>query len=445
MENKNNATASEEESSSALTTTATTDRHYFPNGIQVLVVDDDITSLTSIQYMLQSCDYQVTTTSRAMDVLYMLREKKTSFDLVITAVHMPEMDGFKLLEQIERMEIDLPVIMISDDDSTNTVMKSITHGACDYLIKPVRMEMVKNLWQHVVRRKMRDKKDVNNFESNGNGSRNQNPTDDADAEYACSMNESASSKSFKKRKEEESEVEGRDETSTTKKQRVVWSSDLHEKFILAVKQLGVDKAVPKKILEHMKVPKITRENVASHLQKYRLYLKRLSGVAQNATKHNMATPHLGEMPLDFGHDLQDSDQFQLRQSLLAIQQKDCKQLTTNNDLMALNDSRDPMNFFHGVAPTGMQFGSLSHPDSLYGYQSMNSTVVYNSPPMPSMYGFPTNQFTQPHGHDYPLVNEALVLPNKFTSTIVGKDEGSMVFDITRGSTPSYNSDNKFLD
>ncbi|KAJ6312872.1 hypothetical protein OIU77_014406 [Salix suchowensis] len=42
----------------------------------------------------------------------------------------------------------------------------------------------------------------------------------------------------------------------------------------------ISEAVPKRILELMNVPGLTRENVASHLQKFRLYLKRLSGVAQ---------------------------------------------------------------------------------------------------------------------------------------------------------------------
>ncbi|URD74139.1 response regulator [Musa troglodytarum] len=47
-----------------------------------------------------------------------------------------------------------------------------------------------------------------------------------------------------------------------------------------------DEAVPKRILELMNVPGLTRENVASHLQKFRLYLKRLSGVAQHHTGLN---------------------------------------------------------------------------------------------------------------------------------------------------------------
>eukprot|EP01024_Parvocaulis_polyphysoides_P074638 TRINITY_DN9629_c0_g1_i4.p1 TRINITY_DN9629_c0_g1~~TRINITY_DN9629_c0_g1_i4.p1 ORF type:complete len:345 (+),score=51.43 TRINITY_DN9629_c0_g1_i4:146-1180(+) len=65
------------------------------------------------------------------------------------------------------------------------------------------------------------------------------------------------------------------------KKRLVWTDDLHYRFITAVHQLGVNNAVPKNILQLMNIKGMTRENVASHLQKYRLYLKKLAGVAQN--------------------------------------------------------------------------------------------------------------------------------------------------------------------
>ena len=55
------------------------------------------------------CIYAVTTCERAADALKILRENKDGFDVVISDVHMPDMDGFKLLELVG-LEMDLPVI-----------------------------------------------------------------------------------------------------------------------------------------------------------------------------------------------------------------------------------------------------------------------------------------------------------------------------------------------
>jgi SHAQKYF class myb-like DNA-binding protein len=54
-----------------------------------------------------------------------------------------------------------------------------------------------------------------------------------------------------------------------RRQRLIWTPDLHARFLAAVNQLGIRNAVPKNILAIMGVEGMTRENVASHLQKYR--------------------------------------------------------------------------------------------------------------------------------------------------------------------------------
>ncbi|KEH35772.1 putative response regulator and transcription factor RR-A-type family [Medicago truncatula] len=185
----------------------------FPIGMRVLAVDGDSTHLSDLETRLRSCQYHVTTTSQAKTALTMLRENKDKFDLVIADVHLPDMDGLKLLELVE-LETDLPVVvMLSESSDNELVMKAVFHGASDFLVKPVRLQELKTIWQHVIRKK-KDNEDL----------------------------------------------------SAQKKSQSVWSVELHHKFVAAVNQLGIDKAVPEKILGLMNVENITREDVASHLR-----------------------------------------------------------------------------------------------------------------------------------------------------------------------------------
>lgn len=262
----------------------------FPVGMRVLAVDDDPICLKLLDGLLRKCQYHVTTTSQARTALAMLRENKYRFDLVISDVHMPDMDGFKLLELVG-LEMDLPVIMLSANSDSKLVMKGITHGACDYLVKPVRLEELKNIWQHVIRRK---KVEPKNHKSNDQDKAHQGGGEGERGSH-LSGNADQNRKVNKKRKDEEyeSDENGNDneDPATQKKPRVVWSIELHKKFVTAVHQLGLEKAVPKRILDLMNVEGLTRENVASHLQKYRLFLKRIN--SQDAQQANMVAAALG--------------------------------------------------------------------------------------------------------------------------------------------------------
>ncbi|CAL9054257.1 probable transcription factor GLK1 isoform X1 [Musa acuminata AAA Group] len=60
-----------------------------------------------------------------------------------------------------------------------------------------------------------------------------------------------------------------------RKAKVEWTPELHRRFVQAVEQLGIDKAVPSRILELMGIDCLTRHNIASHLQKYRSHRKSL--------------------------------------------------------------------------------------------------------------------------------------------------------------------------
>jgi two-component response regulator (ARR-B family) len=110
------------------------------------------------------------------------------------------------------------------------VYKGISHGACDYLVKPVRLSELQNIWQHVVRKQKTTSKDQNRNPniSGGNSQQNKNL-----------------GKRRKDQAEEEENEEGEgtgdeNDPSSQKKSRVVWSVDLHRKFVSAVNQLGLE-------------------------------------------------------------------------------------------------------------------------------------------------------------------------------------------------------------
>ncbi|KAM0932150.1 putative response regulator and transcription factor RR-A-type family [Dioscorea sansibarensis] len=243
----------------------------FPYGLRVLVVDDDPTWLKILEKMLKKCSYEVTTCGLARVALHMLRERKDKFDIVISDVNMPDMDGFKLLEHVG-LEMDLPVIMMSVDGETSRVMKGVQHGACDYLLKPVRLKELRNIWQHVYRKKIHEVKEIEGHDSSED-IQILSRYEDFDEKQVFGGVDSVRKRKDMDNKELADQEYG--DSSAAKKARVVWTVDLHQKFVDAVNQIGFDKVGPKKILDLMNVPGLTRENVASHLQKYRLYLSRI--------------------------------------------------------------------------------------------------------------------------------------------------------------------------
>ncbi|KAF8401395.1 hypothetical protein HHK36_012333 [Tetracentron sinense] len=219
-----------------------------PVGLRILVVDDDITCLMMLDKMLGNCLYeegvglcdlsndylswfrclQSPYCQQAEFVLSMLRVNKGGFDIVISDIHMPNMNGFELLKCIG-LEMDLPVIPL--------VMKGVKHGACDYLIKPVQVEAIRYIWQHVVRKRRNEVKELDQSSCMEDCDQHQKPSEGAD--YVCPENE-GNWRNLKRRKDEEDEGEERDDTSTLKKRRVVWSVELHQLFATVVNQLGND-------------------------------------------------------------------------------------------------------------------------------------------------------------------------------------------------------------
>ncbi len=100
----------------------------------ILAVDDDPHILEVLEVRLVSAGYDVVTASDGQEALDVLA--KTPVRLVISDIRMPGMDGMRLLEEMERRGLRLPIIFLTAHGSIPGAVEAIKHGAVDYLTKP---------------------------------------------------------------------------------------------------------------------------------------------------------------------------------------------------------------------------------------------------------------------------------------------------------------------
>ncbi|KAJ4904359.1 Two-component response regulator-like APRR9 [Raphanus sativus] len=122
--------------------------------LRVLLVESDDSTRQIITALLQKCSYKVVAVSDGLAAWETVKGKTHKIDLILTELDLPAISGFALLALVMEHEAckHIPVIMMSSQDSMAMVLKCMLRGAADYLIKPMRKNELKNLWQHVWRR-----------------------------------------------------------------------------------------------------------------------------------------------------------------------------------------------------------------------------------------------------------------------------------------------------
>ncbi len=172
----------------------------------------------------------------------------------------------------------LPIscVVMSSNGETHTVLRGVTHGAVDFLIKPVRLEELRNMWQHVVRKK-RDLVGGSRARGwpggrtprthppharavlrPGGGAASSDPSPgglmriaavvrpcmqvkEESEDHSAEKDDAGGGGDVSKKRKEPNGTEGQDDDgNASKKPRVVWSVDMHQQFVNAVNQLGVD-------------------------------------------------------------------------------------------------------------------------------------------------------------------------------------------------------------
>ena len=101
---------------------------------KILVVDDSAFDRRLTSSILErSSEYHVTSASNGKEALECL--KNVDFDLVITDLNMPEMNGLELVQEIQESHANVPTIVITGFGSEATAMRALQTGACGYVPK----------------------------------------------------------------------------------------------------------------------------------------------------------------------------------------------------------------------------------------------------------------------------------------------------------------------
>lgn len=108
---------------------------------KIMVVDDEEHIREVLKDFLESLSYEVVEAEDGEDAL--AKFEPNTFDVIISDLLMPRVDGLELLKKIRAMDKNVVFLMITGYPSIETAVEAIKKGAYDYITKPFHMEDVK--------------------------------------------------------------------------------------------------------------------------------------------------------------------------------------------------------------------------------------------------------------------------------------------------------------
>ncbi len=102
---------------------------------RILVIDDERSIRNTLKDILEFEKYEVEVAEDGFKALELI--KTSDFDVILCDIKMPGMDGIEVLQKVEEMKPDTPVVMISGHGNIDTAVESIKKGAFDFIEKPL--------------------------------------------------------------------------------------------------------------------------------------------------------------------------------------------------------------------------------------------------------------------------------------------------------------------
>lgn len=125
------------------------------NGIKtgtgkVLVIDDDPVLLELVSEMLDILGYDAVSSVSSTEGLRIFREAPKDFDLVITDMTMPELNGDMLARELISIRNNIPIILCTGFNEQISETRAKEIGICEFVMKPVNMETLSGAIQRAV-------------------------------------------------------------------------------------------------------------------------------------------------------------------------------------------------------------------------------------------------------------------------------------------------------
>jgi DNA-binding NtrC family response regulator len=120
--------------------------------LHVLVVEDDETLRELLAQVLKGWGYETVLVSSGGQAIELLETQL--FEVAILDIHLPEMDGVELLRHLKRHDPSIEVLMMTGDPTVATAVETLKLGAYDYLTKPLILEELRHLLDHILERRL---------------------------------------------------------------------------------------------------------------------------------------------------------------------------------------------------------------------------------------------------------------------------------------------------
>jgi two-component system response regulator (stage 0 sporulation protein F) len=111
--------------------------------MKILVVDDEEGARDLFHTILSDEGYDVSLANGGEEALDLF--KNNQFNLVITDIKMPVMDGLQLLQEIRKLGSKTDVIMVTAYGEVESYLKAMSLGAAEYINKPIRIKELKRI------------------------------------------------------------------------------------------------------------------------------------------------------------------------------------------------------------------------------------------------------------------------------------------------------------